>query len=204
MVVGGIGTILNLILFTRRALWSLSPCIPYFFASSIAAIPVVCVTVLSRIGTGLHITPFYYISILCKLQVYISDVSTSLIIWFMVGPCWDRYLSSSRNALIRRMSSMRNTRRTIFVITFSISIVYAQIFYCFEGGLTSAVAPCSPKNAPCSVIDTTLLFFIQFITPSLFIFYFVISILFSIRHLKHHSQITRLSVIQQTETRNNR
>jgi hypothetical protein len=120
----------------------------------------------------------------------------------MVGSCWDRYLSSSRNALIRRMSSMRNTRRTIFVITVCISLAYAQVFYCFEGGLISSVAPCSPKNSPCSVIDTTFLFLIQFITPSLFIFYFGINIFLNIRQLKRHRQITNSSVTQQPETQN--
>ena len=203
MVVGRIGTTLNIMLFTRRALWPRSPCIPYLFASAIATIPLMYVTILSRIGIGFQVTPFYYISILCKLQIYISNISVSLIIWFMVGSCWDRYLSTSRNALTRHMSCVRNTRRTILVIVICISLVYGQVFYCFEGGRTSG-APCSAKNSPCSVIDTTVLFFIQFITPLLLIFYFGISIVSNVRHLKHQSRIATTSDTQHTKTRKTR
>jgi hypothetical protein len=203
LVIGSFGTVLNLIIFTRRALWSLSPCIPYMFASAMTAIPIMYVAILSRIGIGFQITPFYYIPILCKLQVFISNVSTSFTIWFTVGSCWDRYLSSSRSAVVRRMSSMRNTRRTICVIILCISTAYAQVFYCFEGNLFLAAAPCSAKNTPCSIIDTTLLFLIQFITPLLLIFYFGISTLLNIRHLKRPNQIIYVSNTHQTGTRNN-
>ncbi|CAF1454182.1 unnamed protein product [Rotaria sp. Silwood1] len=203
LVFGSIGTLLNLCVFTRRAHWSFSPCIPYLFASALATIPLMYVSILSRIGIGFQITPFYYIAILCKFQVYISNVSVSLVIWFTIGSCWDRYLSSSRNALTRRMSSLRNTRRTVLVITLCISFAYAQIFYCFEGGLTMAAAPCSAKNAPCSVIDTSLLFLIQFLTPPLMIFYFGINIYLNVHQLKHQRQILSISTTQTIQTRNN-
>ncbi|CAF4442963.1 unnamed protein product [Rotaria sp. Silwood2] len=203
LVFGSIGTLLNLCVFTRRVHWSFSPCIPYLFASALATIPLMYVSILSRIGIGFQITPFYYIAILCKFQVYISNVSVSLVIWFMIGSCWDRYLSSSRNALTRRMSSLRNTRRTVLLITFFISVAYAQIFYCFEGNLTMAAAPCSPKNTQCSFIDTSLLFFIQFLTPPLMIFYFGINIYLNVRQLKHQRQILNISISQTTQTRNN-
>ncbi|CAF1103477.1 unnamed protein product [Rotaria sordida] len=203
LVFGSIGTLLNLCVFTRRAHWHFSPCIPYLFASTLATIPLMYVSILSRIGIGLQITPFYYIPILCKLQVYISNVSVSLVIWFTIGSCWDRYLSSSRNALTRRMSSLRNTRRTVLIITFCISFAYAQIFYCFEGNLIMAAAPCSPKNTQCSIIDTTLLFVIQFSAPPLIIFYFGINIYLNIRQMKYQRQIPTISITKTTQTRSN-
>ncbi|CAF3344360.1 unnamed protein product [Rotaria sp. Silwood2] len=162
------------------------------------------VSILSRIGIGLQITPFYYIALLCKFQVYISNVSISLVIWFVIGSCWDRYLATSRNSGIRRMSSIRGTRRTILIITFCISLAYAEIFYCFEGNMIMAAAPCSPKNALCSIIDSTLLFFIQFLTPSLLVFYFGINIYLNIRQLEHQRQIVSSFTSQTTQTKKKR
>ncbi|CAF1140431.1 unnamed protein product [Adineta ricciae] len=170
LLIGTIGTSLNLYIFTDRNYRSSSPCIPYLLASTLATLPLMYVSILSRIGIGFRITPFYYIPILCKLQVYIANVSVSLVIWFTIGSCWDRFLSSSRKACVRQMSSHRNSRRTILAITFCISVAYAQIFYCFDGPLVMAAAPCSAKNTPCTTIDTILLFFIQFFAPPLLIF----------------------------------
>lgn len=198
LVFGTIGTFLNLCVFTSRSYWSFSPCISYLFASTLASIPLMYVSILSRIGIGVQITPFYSIAVLCKFQVYISNVSVSLIIWFIIGSCWDRYLLTSRNPWMRRMSSIHNTRRTILIITFFISLAYAQIFYCFEGNMTMAAAPCSPKNTSCTVIDTTLLFLIQFLAPPLMVFYLGINIHLNVRQLR---QIPNNSISQTTQQR---
>ena len=202
LVLGSIGTFFNLCVFTRRAHWTFSPCILYLLASTLATIPLMYVSILSRIGIGFQITPFYYIASLCKLQVYIANVSVSLVIWFTIGSCWDRYLSSSRNTLTRSMSSVCNAHRTIIIITCCISLAYAQIFYCFEGGMTMAAAPCSAKNTPCTLIDTSLLFIIQFFTPPLFIGYFGIKIYLNIRQMKYKRPIPSISITQSTQIRN--
>ncbi|CAF1021574.1 unnamed protein product [Rotaria sordida] len=102
------------------------------------------------------------------------------------------------------MSSLHNTRRTVLIITFCISFAYAQTFYCFEGNLMIAAAPCSPKNTPCSIIDTTLLFFIQFLAPPLIIFYFGINIYLNVRQLKYQRQKPTISTVKTTQTRNNK
>jgi hypothetical protein len=201
VVFGSIGTVLNLIVFTRRTRWTLSPSIPYLFASAITAILLIYVPILSRMGIGFQITPFYYISIMCKIQVYLANISVSLWIWFMIGSCWDRYLSSSRNVQIRGRSSIRNSYRTIFIITLCISIVYAQVFYCFEGNLPMATAPCSAKNTSCSVTDTILLFFIQFMAPPVLISYFLIHIHSNLHQMKRQARLQTVATTQQTQVR---
>ena len=206
VVVGTIGTILNLTIFARQAHWSFSPCISYLFASSLATIPLLYVAILSRIGIGFQITPFFYIPILCKAQVYIANVSASLFIWFTTASFWDRYLSSSRNALKRNLSSVRNARRTIWIITLSVTIIYAQVFYCFEPSITTGSAPCSARNTQCSIVDTTLLFLLQFVTPPLLILYFGRSIYSSVHRPKNLSQTRDVSTTQETtaQTRRNK
>ena len=188
IIVGTIGSALSLCVFARQSHWSFSPCISYLFASSLATVPLLYVSVLSRVGIGFQVTPFFFIPILCKSQVYFANVSVSLCIWFTVGSFWDRYLSSSRNALTRNMSSIRNARRTIWLITLFITIAYAQIFYCFEPTMTIGAAPCSAKNTQCSVVDTTLLFLVQFLTPPLLIFYFGRNIYSNVHQMRSQSQ----------------
>ncbi|CAF1216904.1 unnamed protein product [Rotaria sp. Silwood1] len=67
-----------------------------------------------------------------------------------------------------------------------------------------AVAPCSAKNTLCSVIDTSLLFFIQFLAPPLIIFYCGINIYLNVRRLKHQRQLPSISITQTTQTRKNK
>ncbi|CAF4073249.1 unnamed protein product [Rotaria sp. Silwood1] len=203
LVFGSFGTFLNVIVFTRRTRWSSSPCIPYLLASSLSAIPVMYATILSRIGIGFQIIPFYYSSILCKLLVYISNVSLSLIIWFTIGSCWDRYLSSSRNALIRQMNSIRNTRQTILIIIFCVLLAYAQILYCYEANIFLAVAPCAAKTAACTIVDSTFLFVVQYVTPPLVISYFGICIFLNVRQSQHQTLIQNINNTQTVQTRNN-
>jgi hypothetical protein len=201
IITGTIGTALNLIVFARQSHWSASPCISYLFASSLATVPLLHISILSRVGIGFQITPFYYIPILCKFQVYIANVSVSLFIWFTIGSFWDRYLSSSRNALKRHMSSVRNARRTIWMITLLVTAVYAQIFYCFEPTMTIGAAPCSVRNTQCSIVDTTLLFLVRFITPPLLIFYFGRSIYSNIHRIQNQTQTIDTSTTYGVQTR---
>jgi hypothetical protein len=193
MIVGTIGTALNLVVFARQAHWSASPCTSYLFASSLATVPLLHITILSRVGIGFQITPFYYIPILCKSQVYVANVSVSLFIWFTIGSFWDRYLSSSRDPLMRNMSSVRNARRTIWMITLCISVAYAQIFYCFEQSIAVGTAPCSARNTQCSIVDTTLIFVVQFIPSPLLIFFFGRSIYSNIQRIPTQAQTSDVS-----------
>lgn len=205
IVFGSFGTILNLFAFTRRTRWTLSPSIPYLLASTIAGIPIMYIAVLTRVGIGFQITPFYTIAILCKGQIFISNLCPSLVIWFMVGSCWDRYLSSSRSAITRRMSSTRTSHRVIFAITLCVSIAYAQIFYCFEAGLTTLSAPCAAKNLSCSIIDTILAFLLQYMTPIVLTVFLLTGIYFNIRQVERPRQVqSSLSSHQPTEAGNKR
>ena len=167
MVIGTIGTFFNLLLFTRPAFRLLSPCIPYFLASSVSTIPILYSALLSRVSIGFRFTPFYYSQALCKLQIYVSYTSVTLSIWFIVACCWDRSISSSRNVHTRQMSNMRTTRRVIMAIVVIISLTYAEVFYCFQANLVSAPAACSPFNSVCSFIDTCLVFILQLFLPTI-------------------------------------
>jgi hypothetical protein len=95
LIMGTIGNLFNILLFTRTSVWCQSPCIPYLLGSSIASLFIIYTTTLTRMLLSFQITPLYYNQILCKIVVYVSIASNVSATWFMIGACFDHYISSS-------------------------------------------------------------------------------------------------------------
>lgn len=165
LVFGTVGNLLNIFLFKRRALWKISPCIPFMVAASIANIISIYTVILIRILISFNITPTYYSPAACKLQMYLYYTSFSTSSWFMVGCCMDRFLSSSRNAGTRRHSNMRKTSQTIWILTIFFILLYTEVFYCYDANRFYAPAPCYPINYTCGIIDSCLFFICQYAGP---------------------------------------
>lgn len=183
IIFGTIGSLLNIILFRKRAVWSISPCIPFLFLASITNLIDIYATIRMRMLVSFKITPTFYSSVACKLQLYFYYTSFCLSSWFMVGCCIDRFLSSSRNANIRFYSNMRITNRTIAII---ILLGYSQVLYCFDANQVNRSTLCSTQNDFCSMLDTIYTFFFQSIGPPVFILIFGIGTFF---HIHNNRQI---------------
>jgi len=181
IILGTVGNLLNIILFKKRALWTLSPCIPFLLAASIANMIGIYSVVMLRMLIGFKITPTFYSSVACKLQLYLYYTTFCISSWLMVACCVDRFFSSSRSAMIRNYSNMRMTSRIIGAIVIIILLVDSQALYCYEANQFSKLAPCFPKNDVCNALDIILYFIFQATGPPVFMLIFGIGTFIHIR-----------------------
>jgi hypothetical protein len=159
------GNVLNIILFKQRHLRTLSPSITFLLAASVVNLVDIYSFILLRTLIGFKITPAFYSSVLCKLQIYLYYTSFCLSSWYMVECCADRFFTSSRSAVVRRYSSIRTTHRIVLAITITLLLVYSSILYCYNANQFQAPAPCYPQNGVCEIIDLTFYFIFQSIGP---------------------------------------
>jgi hypothetical protein len=195
IIVGTTSFLFNILLFTRPRIWRQSPCIPYLLASTIANIPGIYSTILTRALAGFQLTPTYNSLFLCKLVAYVSNTSYALSTWFMVACCWDRYLSSSSVVTTRRLSNVRTTRQVMFVITFVILTVYICKLYCYEIGITLTASSCSNKDSLCNTVDVCITFSVQFIAPLVLLVHFGIATLFNVRRFSRRQHANLNTVV---------
>ena len=188
IVFGTVGNVLNIILFRQRALWTLSPSIPFLLTAAIANIVSIYSIVILRTLIGFNFTPTYFSSPVCKLQVYMLYTPYCLSSWYMVGCCADRFLSSSRNASVRRYSSMRTTGRIMLVVTIIIISAYSQVLYCYEANQFTKPAPCYMRNTVCNVVDIVYYFVFQSTGPPVLMLIFGIGTFIHIRQGRHAQQ----------------
>ncbi|CAF1415053.1 unnamed protein product [Adineta ricciae] len=127
--------------------------------------------VVLRMLIGFNITPAYYSSVLCKLQIFIYNISIALSNWLMTCCCIDRFCSSSRNADVRRYSNMKNAYRVIIIVISIIIFLYSQIFYCYDANQPGG-ALCNPINNTCNIINSVFAFILQAIGPPISMFVF--------------------------------
>jgi hypothetical protein len=129
LILGTIGLILNLIIFTRRSLFNNS-CVQYLLCNTLSNIIVVYWVIITRIVSdgygedlGLISDPF------CKIRYFLTYYSRTLSIWFIVLACIDRWLSSiqARN----RFNSVSFAHRVILITCITCFISYAHILGLF-------------------------------------------------------------------------
>ncbi|UJR11460.1 hypothetical protein I4U23_015639 [Adineta vaga] len=185
IVLGTIGNVLNIILFSKRTLWTLSPCIPLLFVISVSNLILIYSFVMLRTLIGFRITPAYYSSIVCKFQLYIYYISYCLSSWFMVMCCIDRFLSSSHDVNIRNYSNMRTTTRICLTIIIIILLIFSPSFYCFEANQFHKPTPCFTQNDICAMFDLIVYFIFQGIGPPILMFFFGFG---TIKHIYHDRQ----------------
>ena len=171
IVLGTAGNILNIFLFTRRTLRTLSPCIAFMLVASIVNMLNISTYVVLRMLIGFSITPAYYSSVLCKLQIFIYNISITLSNWLMTCCCIDRFCSSSRNADVRQYSNMKNAYRIIVIVTSIIILLYLQIFYCYDANQPGG-SSCNLINNTCNIINSVFAFVLQAIGPPIFMLVF--------------------------------
>ena len=131
IVLGTIGNLLNIIIFTRRSLRN-SSCSIYFIASSINNLFVIYTGIITRYLSLFSDNDIANnSSVLCKLKYYIIYTALSLVLWLTVLASIDRFLCSSRKVSYRRLSRNTIARRTLigtFLLIFVIHI-HMLIYY---------------------------------------------------------------------------
>ena len=131
-LLGLIGLTFNTIIFTRKAFRSNS-CVHYFLASTFANYFVIYLILPSRIlSDGFNIDPGTYNLFYCKLRFYTYFTAKSLASWFIVLACFDRKMSSSRNAHRRAFSRLLISRWVIAVAIILVLLFYSHVLIFYE------------------------------------------------------------------------
>lgn len=127
-VPGIVGLVLNIIVFTRPTLRH-EPCSLYFFSSTCFNIFVIFIVLPVRIvSNSFDIDLADYNLGICKIEIYSFHVTRTIFCWLIALACIDRYLHSSANIRIRRLSSLKTARLAIgIIILYSHMIIYFNI-----------------------------------------------------------------------------
>lgn len=132
ILVGTIGNVLNIYIFTRRRFLH-SGCTLYFFALSINNLFYsIILLILNLLADGYRIAPAQRLNWFCKLFSYALNLSPTLSAYFLVLASVDRYFSSSINVQRRQWSSRQYARyQLIFIIVF-FAVFFIGILFAFE------------------------------------------------------------------------
>ncbi|CAF1275204.1 unnamed protein product [Adineta ricciae] len=183
---GTVGNILNIILFKRRSMWTLSPSIPLLLIASICNLITIYPYLLLRTFLGFNLPLVYTSSILCKMHVYCYYISIVTSTWLMVACCADRFFSSSRHVKIRAYSNMKTTRRITMIAFLVIPCVYIPTLYCYEINQFTKPVPCYQQNSECGLADIVNYFVFQSVGPPIFMLIFTIG---TIMHIRQGHQV---------------
>jgi hypothetical protein len=129
---GAIGLLFNVLVFTRPFLRR-EPCSLYFFSSTCFNLFVIFIIVPVRIvseGYNLDLAN-YYLGI-CKIEMFAFYTTRTISCWSILLACVDRYLHSSTKVRIRRMSSLKTTKRAMVITSAAIVILHIHMVRYYE------------------------------------------------------------------------
>jgi hypothetical protein len=132
IILGTIGNILNLCIFTRRTLLR-SSCTLYLIAASVDNILVIYTSLLTRLLAGGFADDVTIISnFMCKLRYYVGYIFFAVSPYFLILACFDRYCSSSASAGRRAWCDKKLAKRLIIGAIILASILYLHMAIFFE------------------------------------------------------------------------
>ncbi|CAF4194086.1 unnamed protein product, partial [Adineta steineri] len=189
---GIIGNLLNCLVFAQRSLRT-KPCVVYFFMASIFNL----IAIFSGI-TPRALQCFFSISdqtqtisVLCKFQLFVVFSARTISSWLIALASIDRYLISSADILVRRMSNLKNTKFLILIISISSFLFWMEVGYCFDANLIGTPQKCYAKSVPCRIFNDIAQSFITTIIPSTIM---LIVGIFTIRNVQKSKKIGVLPI----------
>jgi hypothetical protein len=129
MLLGSIGLMLNIIIFTRRSLCNNS-CVQYLLFNTLSNIIVLYWVVVTRIVSDGYANDLSVRSdSFCKIRYFLTYYSRTLSTWFIVLACIDRWLSSIQAK--QRFNKVSFARRVILVTCIICFISYGHVLFLF-------------------------------------------------------------------------
>lgn len=192
LVLGNFGNIANILIFTRRELRK-NVCSWYFICLSITHLIPLDSFCLSRIiitSTGNNI--FQYITSLCKLRAYLTEVSVLLSRYFLCLISIDRWMITSSNAWLRQRSTPRLSCWLIIlgILFWTIYSLHAPV------GYQTNPIECTPPFGSAYELFVSIQSIIMSLTPLFLMCAFSILTILNIRsrlYREIHSTQTKIS-----------
>ncbi|CAF1133505.1 unnamed protein product [Adineta steineri] len=191
LVLGAIGLVFNILVFTRPSLHR-EPCSVYFFWSSCFNLVIVYgILPLRILGNGFNIDFSNRNVVLCKIEYFVNYAGRSVSIWLIVLACVDRFCHSSTNAIIRRMSSLKTARWAAGVVSLIIMLSYSHmpVYYLLTYTLNQFGSIVSTCNAQIGTYRTFLGFWYMALYSLCPCFLMSLFGSLTLRNIRRHRQI---------------
>jgi hypothetical protein len=104
----------------------------------------------------------------CKIRIYVLNVCFGVSSWALVSANVDRYLSSSVSIHYRQLSTARTARRLLTIIFVVCTLIYLEIFYCYQASVPNVPVACYPQISACQLYNDWMLILFTSIMPSVF------------------------------------
>jgi hypothetical protein len=187
-IFGIIGNLLNILVLSQRSLRS-NPSAVFFLASSLAGIIVIISGLISRMMSGYGLDLTLTIDWICKIRNVVLYSSRTILLWMIVLATIDRWLSSSVNVTLRQMSTLKNVRRSMFVVLIYTCLINAPILYCYEAGLTGLLRGCYGSTLACRLTTDLIYAFGSTLLPLSLMIIFGLLTIRNVRHVQSRVRI---------------
>lgn len=192
LLYGFIGHVLNILILLQPTL-RLNSCARLLLVSSIAELLSICVGLLTRFLSGWNADLTLTISWLCKLRTYTVFTTRTMADWLLVLAAVDQWLSSSRNPHYRRMSSLKNSKKSSKLICFISLFLYLHMFHCYQANLMYTPLKCYDKTFTCRLVTDLFYGVITILLPILFTIIFGLLIIDNVRKIQLRLQPQSIS-----------
>ncbi|CAF1527589.1 unnamed protein product [Adineta ricciae] len=114
-IIGTVGSLLNILLFSQKKFRSNSCCI-YFLAASISTIIMLFVGIIPQIYALKYTPSPIFNRDFCKARAYLAQMSAMLCRWLLTIACIDRCLLTSTNPGHRRFTTVPIAQKIVFFL----------------------------------------------------------------------------------------
>ena len=181
ILLGTIGNVLNLIIFTRPILLR-SSCTLYLIAASIDNILVIYTSLLTRLMAGGFAYDVTIISnVICKLRYYVGYIFFAVSPYFMILACFDRYCSSSASTARRSWSNKKVAKRLIIGAIILASVLYLHMGIFFEITTIGSSKSCYTRPGIYNTFYRLFYLIVYCLLPSIFMIVLCILTLINMR-----------------------
>jgi len=108
----------------------------------------------------------------CKIRLYLLNVSWMVSVWSIVGASIDRYLCSSALVRYRQWSTVRTARCAMAALFISAATVYLEVLYCFEANVPNVPVACYCRNLACRLFNDWMNLLGSIVIPSVLLVVF--------------------------------
>jgi hypothetical protein len=202
-VPGAIGLILNVLVFTRPALRR-EPCALYFLIATFFNLFIVFIVIPVRIlSNGFNTDQGSYNRGICKLETFTFNASRAVSCWLIALACVDRYLHSSANIRIRRISSLKTARIASGITSFTILILYSHLLVYYDINYSTNQAGTISSSCSCKITNYNSFFaYWHMIMYSLFpSFLMVLFGLLTVNNVRRRRQVLGMRDVNNRNTR---
>lgn len=182
IILGTIGVILNVIIFTRRSLFTNS-CVQYLLANTLSNLVVLYWVAVTRILSDGYANDLSTRSdTFCRIRYFFTYYSRTLSTWFIVLACSDRWLSSSQAR--NRFNTVSFARKVIVITCFLCFVCYVHVLFLFgiQTSSTSSTVTCYAATGIYRLLSDLQYLIFYAVGPPILMLFFGLLTLRNIRH----------------------